>query len=432
MTNKNSFFTQSVYTLFTKAYLLSFSIAFSIITARLVGVEGKGVLTLLQVIPAIVITIGELGIKQSIAFLTGQKKYCLNDIQTSMMSIYYISSVLCLLIAIIIYYFMSSFRYGISTIIFILLVPLLLFERYASGIFIGQKEIAKLNKVDIIRQSGLLIITLLLVAGFKKGVLGIAVAYFISQLSIVILMSYWIMKQGKIVPKWVKPIPQIIVKKGLIYALSLLVLMLNYRIDVLMLAKFTNEASVGIYSIGVNVCELLKQFPLAIGFVLFSHSTNWRQEDHKVHIEKISLMSRVMFLLTIFVSIVLAVASKWLVPLFYGDAFFQSYYVILWLLPGVIALSLFTILQFYSAGQGVPEIALYAFTPALVANVILNCWLIPRWSYLGAAFASTISYSIGTIVYLLIFCKKYNVAFRNLILINPIVDLKLVRKYIGK
>jgi len=50
--------------------------------------------------------------------------------------------------------------------------------------------------------------------------------------------------------------------------------------------------------------------------------------------------------------------------------------------------------------MGKPQVAIYAFLPALVINFIANMFLIPVYGGTGAAWATNISYFAGSVAYL--------------------------------
>ena len=75
------------------------------------------------------------------------------------------------------------------------------------------------------------------------------------------------------------------------------------------------------------------------------------------------------------------------------------------LLPGVIAISLGKVLCSYLGGIGKPVFATYASLAALIVNIGLNVLLIPKWGIAGAALATSISYSLDTVIIFIVFSK---------------------------
>ena len=76
---------------------------------------------------------------------------------------------------------------------------------------------------------------------------------------------------------------------------------------------------------------------------------------------------------------------------------------LLWLLPGIFALGVNTIFMNFLAARGMPIIVVISPLAALVLNVLLNLYFIPRFGIDGAAMTSSIAYSamLGvTLIYL--------------------------------
>ena len=69
------------------------------------------------------------------------------------------------------------------------------------------------------------------------------------------------------------------------------------------------------------------------------------------------------------------------------------------IMPGIIMVIAFRILSGQLSGMGRPEVALKAFAPALVINVVLNYLLIPSYGALGAVMATNISYALASALY---------------------------------
>lgn len=68
-------------------------------------------------------------------------------------------------------------------------------------------------------------------------------------------------------------------------------------------------------------------------------------------------------------------------------------------------MSLFKMLNMDMAGKGKPGISIAVFLPAVIINIVLNIILIPDYGGRGAAIASTISYSIGSLLFVLIYAR---------------------------
>jgi O-antigen/teichoic acid export membrane protein len=101
--------------------------------------------------------------------------------------------------------------------------------------------------------------------------------------------------------------------------------------------------------------------------------------------------------------------SEYIIVNMYGFAFYESISVLNILLPGVLLLTILKVLYVDLAGRGKPWIALYAMIPSLIINVVSNILLIPKYGADGSAFSSTLSYSIGSIIFLICYSKEVDI-----------------------
>jgi O-antigen/teichoic acid export membrane protein len=112
------------------------------------------------------------------------------------------------------------------------------------------------------------------------------------------------------------------------------------------------------------------------------------------------------------------VLAKWGIVLLYSDAYLESAVALRALLPGVVALSFSKILANDIAGRGNPGINSQQSTIAFVVNVIANLILIPRLGVVGAALATSLSYSLLTILKLFVYIRIAQVSWRDVLLLN--------------
>ena len=154
----------------------------------------------------------------------------------------------------------------------------------------------------------------------------------------------------------------------------------------------------GIYSKGVSVTEYLWQIPMLLSTVVFARSAV--SKDDKAFSIKVAQLLRLSFLAIGLAALVLFLASKFIIVLMYGESFTGSIKVLNTLLPGVLLLTIFKVMNMDLSGQGNPWVSLKAMIPALLINIILNVVFIPKYGAVGAASASTISYSLAAILFI--------------------------------
>jgi len=376
----------------------------SIILARVLGPEKYGIYTALVIIPVIVVSLTHLGVRGSAIFHVGKGKYDKNELVSSIIVLLIIASGLGIVISAIAYLIYDEPSFTMLMIGLVLLViPGRLAIIYFGGIFLGNDEIKKANQMNWITNALNLSIIALLVWGLGYEILGAIIAFLVSG-SVVAIYGYYLVRRSfQIKLRIHKDILKSLLRLGVLFSVSFFILQLNYRIDILLIEKLRDAAEVGIYSIGASVAEQLWQLPLAVGIVVFSRTANTK--DREAMAATTGVLLRLAFLL----SVVLAVSMYFLVPIFvpliFGEAYIPSIRIIQLILPGIIMVVIFRILSGHLAGLGRPEITLYIFLPALVLNILLNFLWIPEYGGRGAAMATNVSYTAGSIGYMIAYSR---------------------------
>ena len=97
--------------------------------------------------------------------------------------------------------------------------------------------------------------------------------------------------------------------------------------------------------------------------------------------------------MTIGAAVSLTVAEP-VIGFLYGPAFLQSVDAFLWLMPGIVFLSVNTMLVNLFAAEGMLRVPITGALLGLLANVALNVALIRDHGIVGAAVASTVAYGL--------------------------------------
>lgn len=195
-------------------------------------------------------------------------------------------------------------------------------------------------------------------------------------------------------------------KKGLTYGFSFLVIVANYKIDIFMLDKMSSTTQVGLYSVAVQFGELLWQLPSAVVVVMLSRMAN--RSKYSDVAKEINVNSFYTFWVTFFGSVFLYMFGGFVIPVIFGFEYSVSSDILNLLLPGLVMMVLFKIVNSYFAGDGRPMTCLYFMIPALFINVICNYILIPELGASGAAISSSISYCFCSLAIWVYFCRKFN------------------------
>lgn len=208
---------------------------------------------------------------------------------------------------------------------------------------------------------------------------------------------------------------------GLKVHIAGIVMFLNVRLDALIVNGLIGSTSVGLYSAGVTIAELVLFVPTVVNYVFFPRVTAIEDKYR----DKMTILTLGMTLYVVVLgSILLTLLLPFIVLALYGRAFMDAVAPAYWLMPGMVPMTVFRVLSHAVSGHGRPEYATYAATVGLVATVALDLLLIPHFGIVGAAVASSVAYTGAAIAILVIFLRTRNIRFDALLrglITDPIV-----------
>lgn len=394
---KNSKALQDVIKIFSSNILtLLLSFISSVLIARYLGVEGKGLLTVLLVYPGLIMTLSQMGIRQASVFEIGRKKFSYDKIIQNIVGLFLFMSVIGVLTCFILIRFTTDHNFSVSVIVLAALtIPLSLVNAYSGGIFLGKEKIGLSTVVGWLPPLLSLVSLVIMVLLLDMGIKGVLIATLFGNLPVALLAIYKVSQEVSIRPGFDKIILLNFLRLGSVYALAIFVNSLNYRIDIILLEKMSTAENVGLYSVGVNFAELVLQVPAAVGMVIFSRSSN--AHDSKQFSRKMVKPLKYSLGIGAFLAAVIGIISPVIIPFLYSEEFGGSVPMLQLLMPGIVALVGYKMIGFDLAGKGRPWISVVSSLPGLVLNVILNFILIPEYGGKGAAIASSISYIVMAI-----------------------------------
>ncbi len=422
-----SFLKDTVSIGFSKAGIIGFSLLTSMITARVLGPEKNGIISALLVYPSIFMSFGSLGIRQSTTFLLGQNKYSEEAIKTAITQIWAFTSIVSVICCFLLMRYLSQTGDHLWLVFLALIpIPFTLFNTYNSGIFLGRNDIRKFNQINWIPPFVILVFTIVFLFFFDGDIQGYMLALISGPIAIFIILLF----KNKFIQSFSLnfniPLIKSLIGLGLIYALSLLIINLNYKFDIIMLEKMSTAYQTGIYSKGASLTEFLWQIPMFLSTIVFARSAT--SKDGLAFSRKVAQLMRLSFLIISIASLVLWLLADYVVVGMFGKKFLGSVEVFNLLLPGVVLLTIYKVMNMDLAGKGKPWIAMIAMIPSLIINILMNSFLIPLYGASGAALSSLISYSVAALLFLMVYSKTVQLPVREIITFrktdfDPIVSI---------
>lgn len=387
----------------------------SVLLSRTLGPEGYGVYTSLFAVPLIVMGLVQLGLSRSAIFHLGNRLYPEGKTIASIYVLLIFTSLAGILFSLIGYALVGNPHFRWVWMILILLgIPFMLGNIYTGGIFIGREQIRVANRLQWMPVTLNLLMASVLVGLMGWGITGALISMLVATAFVFSMGFVRVRKSFAFEPGFYPEILRSLAAKGFVYALNFVLLQINYKVDVVLLQRLVHPEQIGYYSLGVSITEQLWLLPYAIGIVLMSRTAN--SSDKQQMNETTALMLRTSLPASIVGAFMLVMLTPFFLPLIFGEQFAPSVAVVQTILPGVVIFMVYRIIESYYAGLGKPLLSVRILLMSAILNILLNLWWIPRYGILGAAWATNVSYSTATLVFLWFFKKESRWAWPDMLL----------------
>lgn len=419
------------------------SMIISVLYARGLGPEGKGIYNSLLYVPLLLISFIEGGITQSLVYYTGRKIFDRDALFSSALILSMIFASILILSGFIVFNFYYKDDFSIDLQILALVnIPFALITTVISGFFIGDGKLGIFSNIAWIPSFLNMIFVLILFILGLLTVRWVLIFYLVGILGMLIYGYFHIKKTVHFkFSMFSTDLSKTIIRKGLLFAMALFLVQINYKIDVILLKKFVDFQAIGLYTLGVSTAELLWQVPTALSIVILSRTAISGDNDQKWIISKTIRLS---ILVLVLISVCAYIFVPILIPFIYGYDFIGSIPVTRVLLIGVTVFSVFIILNSRILGNGFPQYTIYLFIPCLIVKISLNFLMIPAFGIMGAAWSSNISYFLAAIGVIIIFSKMEKISLKQILtprlddfseivaLIKEVLPKKFMSKQLSK
>ena len=385
----------------SKIISLLLSLCSGIIIARVLGPEGKGVLAVAFLVPTLLFTIFLFDSNLSVRYYVAKTPDKIrNIIRSSLVYLNILGITLLLLSYLILIFFSATINQWIATDILcisMLLIPFFININLSGAVLSGMQRFFTVSVINLTNVGIYTIIILVLSQIYltiKIVVICKIAASFI--ITLIYIIVFW---NGKLIFRRVTLDAKLfsdILKYGLKSYPGTIAQFLNYRIDIFLVAYFLTFEEVGLYVLAVNWSELIFYLPDSMAMVLFP--TIASSKSRKDSNELTAIMTKAVMIIILIGSIFILLFAGKLIPFLYTNQFLGSIYPLFILLPGVLMLSMWKIIISDLAGRGFPQYKSITSTAGMILNVILNIILIPLYGINGAALATSLSYTLTTIL----------------------------------
>ena len=281
------------------------------------------------------------------------------------------------------------------TIIVTLLFTIEMIIRSFIGLFNGTFQAFEEGKYQGIANTTLHLILLIfiLISIFANfGIIGIAISYILAN-ALVLGYMYYALKKNVTKPKYDLDIEfcKKITRYSLPFAVTSLLYIIYYSIDVVMLQNMVGSYATGIYNATYKLISVLTLFYSVYTAVIFPVMSRFFKDDESMLL--ISFEKSIKYLMMVIIPIAIATMfySLDIIQLIYGNKYDLA--------SSVLSILIWTVCLLFVSGAcntllnaSHKEVAVTKiYTIAAIFNVILNLFMIPYLSYDGAAITTVLS-----------------------------------------
>ena len=380
----------------------------SVVTARALEPEGRGEYSLLVLIITTVTTLFNFGLPGTNTYFTAQKKFTPAQLTRASIVLTVPITIVSFAALFVVYLLRFDFIFPTSKLTPLIvaslaIIPIVFYTQFAQGIIVGENRITLNNYISLSSQGALaLVMTVLYFLGALTVTQSIALysASFLLALAIIIGSSSPPLREVRAAKLQLKEYGELLRFSGTIHVGNI-AQFFNYRLDAFIVSYFLGTIGVGLYTNSKIFGESVWLLSTSMAAVLLPTLAGQHEKSKEIAVKALAA--------TFGVSVVAAIGAFLIGPplivLLLGQKFEGCVNPFLFLLPGITIFSITNVLATYITSAGKPgHNAVIAFV-SLLFTIGFDILLIPRYGMSGAAFASVISYTVSSLLTLVVFWR---------------------------
>lgn len=172
------------------------------------------------------------------------------------------------------------------------------------------------------------------------------------------------------------------------------------------------SAWLGVYASSTSLVESIWLISGSAAPIVLSHVANRQEEEQNPRM--VLHIARICFAISLACVVILyCIPQAWFVWML-GKDFSETKSLMLYLSPGVLAISFSTLISHYFSGLGQQRMQLLANSCGLLCTVLLSSFLIRSYGLKGACITASLAYSTQALVLLILFMRKQTFSVKDL------------------
>jgi O-antigen/teichoic acid export membrane protein len=386
-----SFFRQTVGTYGTQMAMAALSLASSAIIARALGPAGRGDYAVAMAIGLLGIQLGTLGLNSTNSYLLAKDRTLLPPLlANSLLASFLVGGAGAVVLGGVMDFSAQAPIHGRLLWLAVLRIPFGIAYLLVVNLFMGLLEVRLYNTIELVNKT---LVTALIVATVWLGARTPEMMLLVLLFGMIISFIFALGKLNRFFATHSRPSMTLFRENfplGWKAYLCSLFSFLVIRIDLLMVKFFLGATAAGYYSIAGNSADFLLLLPAAVSTVLFPKLSSMSHDTEKRALALKAVGGTGLGLLPLL--LVIGMSANFVIVRLFGKAFAPATPALLLLLPGILFLSLETVLVQYLNSCGFPRSVVAIWILSAAFNILANLWAIPAYGINGASVVSSVSY----------------------------------------
>jgi len=405
-----------IVTLLTKGGAIILGLLSSIIIARYLGPSGRGALSVLAALVGGAVQFGGLGLNGSVLYFGSREKDQVPQIVWNV----FVSATL-MGVAVAILYFVLGMAAPTVLIgdmdpafllVLLLALPFAFYTQFYQSLLVAAQRVIEYNVLDVVSRAITVVGFVLVLVALHLSTTAAVWSFTLATAASGVIYVARVVQSFGFARPFNAALSRRMVRYGIKAYIGSLLLFFAIRINLFLVNSMLGQTDAGLYAVAMQFADIISLLPLTLGMLLFPKVAS-DQEDRGALTAKVFRFS---VLAVGGMCFILVVTGSALITVLFG-ADFEGSVVPLWCLtPGILFLSLWTILNNDLGARGMPMIVVVAPAIALLVNIGGNVLMLDTWGIAGSAASGSLASLVGLSLVFVYFVRRFQIPLRTMVL----------------
>jgi O-antigen/teichoic acid export membrane protein len=386
----------------TRVVYSAMGVVSGVILARWLGPYDRGILALALLVPSTVVTVVKLGVSQSTVYYINRKEASVDQVASNSV---YLALGLGALSFIVVWLLRDDLEVlravpSWALAFALVRVPLLLLDNYLYGVLQATGKFGIYNSRLLLSEALRLVLVATFIMWFNLGLMAAVIIY----TAVAVVNMSWLMftmsRTVHLTAGFDRGLLTNMLSFGVRSYVQVVTAHMLLRISIYMVQSYLGPEQTAFYALALHLTETVLEVPQAIGLVLYPRLASLPEDE--VHRLTAQTCRRTL-MVTAPAALAMGLVGPWLITAWYGQAYAPAGAPLPWAAAGVAMMSIFVIITRDFTARSKQRVNTAAGVLALIGNIVLNIYVIPRYGITGAAFSTAVSYTAACVLLIAFF-----------------------------